>query len=250
MSNPPGVIDSGDSKSLEIALAELQATAAQFSATCISDARARTRYAKDIAAAANEFRLAAYSGRLSMRDAAEQARAMRNQIMELSRLRSSPVIRAYATRIKGKGRSLSFLAEKYAQVRYSIPFGALSEQQQASVYADIIRASGRPDQNIMKLAEKMGRAGRRALLVSLAIAAYEVAESDNKPREVARQGTLAGAGMVGGWATGAAAVAGGLCAATAPVCVAVVGFVGGMLAAYGADAAFGTLYPRTRPITP
>ncbi|WP_143135536.1 hypothetical protein [Burkholderia ubonensis] len=110
MSNPPGVIDSGDSKSLEIALAELQATAAQFSATCISDARARTRYAKDIAAAANEFRLAAYSGRLSMRDAAEQARAMRNQIMELSRLRSSPVIRAYATRIKGKGRSLSFLA--------------------------------------------------------------------------------------------------------------------------------------------
>ncbi|KVZ07543.1 hypothetical protein WL11_10580 [Burkholderia ubonensis] len=68
-----------------------------------------------------------------MRDAAEQARAMRNQIMELSRLRSSPVIRAYATRIKGKGPSLSFLAEKYEQVRYSIPFGALSEQQQASV---------------------------------------------------------------------------------------------------------------------
>jgi hypothetical protein len=82
------------------------------------------------------------------------------------------------------------------------------------------------------------------LFVSLALAAYEVAQANDKPREIARQGALATAGIVGGWAVGNAAVAAGVCAATAPVCVGAMVFAGGLLAAYGADAGFGSLYPR------
>ncbi|WP_254367230.1 hypothetical protein [Paraburkholderia sp. NMBU_R16] len=69
--------------------------------------------------------------------------------------------------------------------------------------------------------------------------------SRDKPREVMRQGALAGAGLIGGWAAGSAAVAVGVCAATAPVCVGAIAFVGGLLATYGAEASFGSLYPRS-----
>lgn len=58
------------------------------------------------------------------------------------------------------------------------------------------------------------------------------------------QGTLAGAGLIGGRAARGAAVAVGVCAATAPVCVGAIAFVGGLLATYGAEASFGSLYPR------
>ncbi len=234
----------GDNRALEDALAGLQATASQVGATCINDARARLQYARDIAAVPNELRAAIDAGRISIREATAQAVAMRNQIMEFARRRSSPTAHAYAMRLKREGRSVSELSEKYAQRLYGSTFSALSEQRQASVFKEIIQATGRPDEGVMRLAGQLGRAGRRLLLVSLAVAVYEVAEADDKPRELARQGALAGAGFIGAWAAGSAAVAVGVCAATAPVCVGAIVFVGGLLATYGADAGLDSLYPR------
>lgn len=202
------------------------------------------RYAHDIAASSTELREAVRAGRLSALEATEQAVAMRNQIMDLARRRSSPTARVYATRLKMVGRSLSELTEKYARRLYGNGFSALSAERQASVYLEILRAAGRPDPGVMRLAERLGQAGRRVLLVSFAIAVYEVVQADDKPREIARQGSLAAAGVVGGWAAGTTAVAIGACAATAPVCVGVVVFAGAVLAAYGADAGFSVLYPR------
>ena len=178
------------------------------------------------------------------RDAAAQATALRNQIMELARRRSSPTARAYVMRLKREGRSVSELSEKYAKRLYGSAFSSLTEQRQASVFKEIIQASGRPDEGVMRLAQQLGRAGRRLLLVSLAVAAYDVAEADDKPREAIRQGALAGAGLMGGWAAGSAAVGMGVCAATAPACVVAIAFVGGLLATYGAEASFGAVYPR------
>jgi hypothetical protein len=235
---------SGDKRALEEALAGLQGTASQFGATCINDARARLQYARDIAAVPGELRAAIDAGRISVSDAAAQASALRNRIMELARRRSSPTARAYAMRLKREGRSVSELSEKYAKRLYDSLFSALSEQRQASVFKEIIQASGRPDEGVMRLAQQLGRAGRRLLLVSLGVAVYDVVEADDKPREVMRQGVLAGAGLIGGWAAGGAAVAVGVCAATAPVCVGAIAFVGGLLATYGAEASFGSLYPR------
>ncbi|WP_162878130.1 hypothetical protein [Trinickia diaoshuihuensis] len=191
-----------------------------------------------------ELQAAIDEGRMSVREATARAVEMRNQIMELTRRKSSPTARAYAMRLKREGRSIADLSEKYARRLYKDDFSSLSEQRQASVYKEIIQAAGRPDEAVMRLAGQLDRVGRRLLLVSLAVAVYEVAESDDKPREVVRQGALAGAGLVGGWAAGGAAVAMGVCAATAPVCVGAIVFAGGLLAAYGADAGLDSLYPR------
>jgi len=235
---------SGGTRTLEEALAGLQGTASQFGALCINDARARLQYARDIAVVSDELRVAVNAGHISVSDAAAQAVALRNRIMDLARRRSSPTARAYAMRLKRDGRGISELSEKYAQRLYSSTFSDLSEGRQASVFKEIIRASGRPDEGVMRLAHQLGRAGRRLLLVSLAVAVYDVVETDDKPREVIRQSALAGAGLIGGLAAGSAAVAAGVCAATAPVCVGAVTFVGGLVATYGTDAGFGSLYPR------
>lgn len=183
-------------------------------------------------------------GRMSARTAAEQVNALRNQILDLARLRSSPTGRAYAMRLKQQGKTLGELGEKYASRLFRKPFATLSEAEQAAVCAEVVAAGGRADPAVMALSSTLGKIGRRLFLVSLAVAVYEIYEADDKPREVARQSVLAGAGIAGGLAGGAGAVAVGVCAATAPVCVGVAALVGGLLFAFGADLTFGTIYPR------
>lgn len=123
-------------------------------------------------------------------------------------------------------------------------FVSLVEAEQAAVWLRIVERSGTDQTSASVLAKRLGMFGRRLLLVSIAI---EVYEAEDKPREVARQGTMAvvGAlGALGGWAGDSGAVAAGVRAATAPVCVGAVAVVGGILCAFGSDLAFGTIYPR------
>ena len=80
--------------------------------------------------------------------------------------------------------------------------------------------------------------------VAAGAGSYEIYAAEDKPREVARQGVLAGAGVAGGWAVGSAALATGVCAATAPICVGVAALAGVLVSAFGADLAFDSLLPR------
>ena len=225
------------------ALAELQITAANFATMCINDAEVRRQYTHDTASAAAEIRLAVQSGRLSPKDAAELANKMRNELLELSRGRSSPAARAYAMQLKKDGLPMGKLAERYAQRMFGKSFASLSESQQAGVYTEIVNAAGRGNQAVAAFAKALGKAGQRLLIVSVAVAIYEIWESEDKTREAARQGSLAAAGIAGGWAVGAGVVAVGVCAATAPICVGVAALIGGMLFAAGTDLAFNTMYP-------
>lgn len=233
-----------DHIAMQHALAELQASASNFATSCVRDARVRAQYALDVQAVSREFTDAVRAGRLSGETAAVQVNELRNQIMDLARLRSSPTGRAYAMKLKQRGRTLTELGERYADRLFQKPFAVLSEAQKTAVYAEIVGAGGRADPIVMALSRTLGRIGRRLFLVSLAIAAYEIYEAEDKPREITRQSLLAGAGIAGGLAGGAGAVAGGVCTATAPVCVAVAALVGGLLFAFGTDLTFDTIYPR------
>jgi hypothetical protein len=63
---------SGEKRVLEEALAALQATASQFGAACVNDARMRLQYARDVAAASRELREASEARRISVHEAAAQ----------------------------------------------------------------------------------------------------------------------------------------------------------------------------------
>jgi hypothetical protein len=240
----PTVDTADDRLVLDRALAELQAPASNFAASCIRDTRVRAQYAQDIQAVSREFTAAVQAGRLSAKTAAEKVNALRNQVMDLARLRSSPTGRTYAMRLQQQGKTLGELGKKYAGRLFKKPFAALSEAEQTTVCAEIVTAGGRTDPAVMAMSSTLGKIGRRLFLVSLAVTVYEIYEAEDKPREVARQDVPAGAGIAKGLAGGAGAVAVGVCAATAPVYVGVAALVGGLLFAFGADLTFGTIYPR------
>lgn len=235
---------SAEQKYLQQSIAALQATASNFASVCITDANVRWQYMNDVHAAAIEIRLAVQNGKLTPKEAAESANKTRNQLLEFSRRRSSAVARAYAMQLKKDGLSIGKLAERYAQRLFHKPFNVLTESQQTSVYLEIINAAGRGNTAVAVFAETLGKAGRRLVLVSLAVATYEIYEAEDKPREIVRQGSLAAAGVAGGWATAGGAVATGVCAATVPVCVGVAALIGGLLFAYGAELTFNSIYPK------
>lgn len=54
------------------------------------------------------------------------------------------------------------------------------------MYAEIVASAGRGDERVIALAKKLGRIGKRVLLISLAVASYEIYAAEDKPREVAR----------------------------------------------------------------
>jgi hypothetical protein len=230
-------------KALDDELKALNGTATNFAYSCVRDARVREQYLRDMSAMAAEVRYSVTRGILSPEQAAEQVRALRNEIMDLARTKSSPIGRSYAMKLKAQGRTMEWLLEKYAQKAFRRAFAELTESQQTAVYLEIIQAAARPDSKVVALARMLGKVGRRIYLVSVAVAAYEIWEADDKGREVLRQGVIGVAGPIGGVAGGAAAVATGACAATAPLCVGLAALIGGLLFSFGSDWAFGSIYP-------
>ncbi|MFE8102027.1 hypothetical protein RBA71_11065 [Brenneria goodwinii] len=231
-----------DRRAFATALASLQGTAANFAAHCIKEARVREQYLRDIHNMSVEFTQAVNSGAMTPQEASIQANRMRNEILELSRLKSSPVGRAYAKSLKKSGRTMAELAEQYATRLYQTSFTSLSESQQAAVYKEIVQSAGRDRGAATSLAKGLGVAGKRILFVSFAVAAYEIFQAEDKATETLHQGAIATAGIAGGWAAGTGVVAVGACAATAPVCVGVAALIGGVLAAAGTEMLYGTIY--------
>ncbi|ELY2855748.1 hypothetical protein SMC92_002821 [Cronobacter dublinensis] len=231
-----------DQRAFSAPLASLQGTASNFAAHCIQDSRVREQYLRDIQKMSNEFVRAVETGQMSPKEAAALASQMRNEILDLSRLRNSPVGKAYAKKLKPSGRTMTDLTEYYAKKLFQKSFDSLPEPQQASVFKEIIKSAGRDRGAVSGIAKTLGVAGKRVLLVSLAVAAYEIYQAEDKFIETLHQGAIATAGIAGGWGAGAAVVATGLCAATAPVCIGVAAIVRGILASVGTDLLFGTLY--------
>ncbi|CNB33219.1 hypothetical protein [Yersinia similis] len=232
-----------DKKNVEIALASLKGTAVNFAVHSIKEARVREQYLNDIRKMSQEFTQAVDSGSMTSKEAALKANTMRNHILNLSRLKSSPVGRAYAMSLKREGKTMSQLTEHYATRLYRRPFNKLSEGQQASVFKEIVQASGRDRGAASSLAKGIGVAGQRIIFISFAVAAYEIYQSEDKTAEIFHQGALATAGVAGGWAAGAGVVAAGVCVATAPMCVGVAAITGGILAAAGTEMLYGTILP-------
>lgn len=79
-------------------------------------------------------------------------------------------------------------------------------------------------------------AGRGLVVLSLAIAVYNIATAQDHWAAARREGAIFGGGIVGGAVGGA--VAGLACGPAAPVCVTLFIFIGGTLGAFGVSMAF------------
>jgi hypothetical protein len=142
---------------------------------------------------------------------------MRNALLSAARLHNSDLGRAVSEAEKAAGVTFAELIERYAGRLFRQPFAQLTAAQQDQVFAEIIRATGRPNLRYTTLARNLGRVGKGLFIVSLAFASYEIVRSDRPGRESARQGVGIGAGIGGSIAGGA--LAGLACGPGAPICV-------------------------------
>lgn len=197
------------------------------------DGSARQLYARQIALMAQELRQQAVTGRISWRQAAEQAQEARNTIMEMVRARSTPVGRAMAQQLKREGRTLNELVARKAQQLFGrgVDFHRLSPAQQNAVYAEIVKSAGKSNPRVTVAMQRLSHAGRGLIVLSIALSVYTVTTADDWRAAARREAAITGAGIGGGIAGGA--LAGLACGPGAPVCVAVGAFAGGALAAFG-----------------
>ena len=220
----------------ERAVAELQVQASNFGAHMTVDSRTRQAYQRNISAMANDLRSRAKTNLLTWRQAAEQAQALRNVIMNEMRTTSTSVGRAYAESLKREGKTLNELIAKKVVKLFGpqANFNTLSALQRDAIYAEIVESSARSRPSVDALIQKMSYAGRGLLFMTLAISVYNVSTADNKTAAAAHEVGMTSASILGGIAGGA--LAGLACGPGAPVCVGLGAFVGGTLAALGFNA--------------
>jgi hypothetical protein len=221
---------------LESALAVLRTEALNFGYRSIQDGAVRRDYIARTEALVRTIRGEVQAGRLTAGEAAEEANKLRNAIMDAARLKSSDIGRADAQAAKATGKTLTELQEYYAQKLFKRGFDALPPAERNRVWLEIVEASGRQRPSFNLKAARLARVGRAFVVLSVGIAVYNVATAEEPGRQAAKEGVTAGAGILGG--IGGGVLAGLACGPGAPVCVAVGVFVGGALAAIGADVAF------------
>lgn len=236
---------------VEQALRDLEVTANNFAVRLIRMSEVRSAYVERIAEMSRGIRTAVEAGELPASKGAALANEMRNEIMEMQRLRDLDLGRALARSRKGQGLPLDEAITR-AMNKNNLggrAFEALTGEEQRRVYLEVIESAGRSDFNTTRAIPRMRWAARGLWLATFAVAAYNIGTAEDPWWQTGREsaniaGGLTG-GFVGGAAMGAAAgVWGG------PVGVAIGVAVGGILGALLADRAYveavGTSDPKTR----
>lgn len=221
---------------LETALAQLKVETTSFAYRFIADGKARNSYIARTVAASEHYRQQVSAGLLSAESAAREVNHVRNEIMVAVRRVTSDIGEAYAQRLKGQGKTLAELEQRYAQRLFGQPFDALPKSRRDRVWLEIVEAAGRPQDGATRTAKMLGRIGQRLVFLTTAFAVYNVATAEDKPRQAVKEIGTSSAGILGAAAGGAAA--GLLCGPGAPLCVAAGVFVGGAAAALGFEFAF------------
>jgi len=187
---------------------------------------------------AQQLRQSHASGSMTARQAADAAHQMRNEIMEMARVRSTDLGRAKARALKSKGIAFEKLLEKYAQQKFKQAFNSLGKHQQEVILLEIVDSAGRANPKVSASARRLGAAGRALWVLSIAVSIYNVANSSNKVDAAAREGVGFGGGFAGGAAAGALA---GIW--FGPVGVAVGIAIGGVVGSLVADELYVELVP-------
>lgn len=159
-SNSYRASDRTSTRDLGVALDELEGVGASFADRFLKDSGARAEYRRQVSRYVEGVRDDVRLGRLSTYEAARQAQAMRNCIMDASRMQSSEIGRALATFKKRQGYTFVELQEKYAQEIFHAQFDRLPPQSKGQVWATILRKAGDPNGQWNRYGRVAGHAGR------------------------------------------------------------------------------------------
>ena len=224
-----------DEEELEAARRQLEVAANNFAMRTARMAHVRSEYVSQIAEMSNSIRSAVDAGELSARAGAEIANQMRNQILEMQRLRDFDLGRSLAQSMKQKGLSLEEVITKVMKDLNleGRQFNQLSGSQQRQVYMEVINSAGRSRPSVTRPIPYLRWTGRTLWFATFVIAAYNIGTAENPWWQTGRESSNIAGGIGGAAAAGALA---GLWAG--PIGVGIGILVGGALGALLADHAY------------
>jgi len=220
---------------LSAALDALRADAFAFGTRFVKDAKVRRAYLEAVRDAANELAWRARSGQISYTQAATEANAIRNALLETARSQTSEVMRAYVKTLKAEGLTLESLIARHAKDLFGKSPAVLTTVERDKVMRRILEGAARARPSATAGAKMVGRLGRGLIWLSVGIAFYNIWEAEDPGKQAVKEGAILGAGLAGAMAGGAAA--GLVCGPAAPVCSGIGVLVGGALFAFGASMA-------------
>jgi hypothetical protein len=226
--------DTPAQKRLHDALFALEAVGDSFAARCINDNAVRQQYRRSIQDAVAEIEADVNSGSVDVEAAAEHAVLLRNNLMDLSRSRSSEVGRAFAKSLKSEGKTFAELLEYRASKMFGKIPAALTAEERTAVMRAIISGAARDNVEVTNALRFLGGASRGLVALSVGLAIYDIYQAPDHEKETVHQGILAGAGLGGGYVVGALGVS-LVCGPGAPICAGVFVLVGGAAFTLGAD---------------
>ncbi|KXO14164.1 putative membrane-associated [Moritella sp. JT01] len=229
-----------ENRELNASMAAMESSITNFGVRFIPDSMVRAEYNIQAKKLSREIISDVTSGKITAAQGAERASSMRNLIMDTMRGKTSEIAKAYAVNQKTKGKSLSFLEQKYSKKLFSVEFEKLNGSQQNKIWKEIVFSAGRPQLQANKLAKILGRAGKGFIALTITISIYNIATADDKLIATAKESAVLGGGLLGSVAGGAAA--GVICGPGAPVCVGIGIFVGGVMFAIGSEITFNSFW--------
>lgn len=221
---------------LRKSLVALGVEAHLFGFRFINDNKVRLHYLAEIKHYSNEALADVYAGLLSVEEAHLDVHRTRGTILEASRLSNSEVGRAWAESKKLGNKPLEALYQEHATALFKKPYELLDAAQSNEVQLKIIESAGHDRPTATRTASRFGKLGVGLWVLTIGIAAYEVATAKDKIKESAHQGALLSGSILGGAATGAAT--GLVCGPGAPVCSGILVIAGGALGALGMEHVF------------
>jgi hypothetical protein len=209
---------------LDRALELMEGTALRFSLDAISDEKVRASYTRNINRMSQQTRDDVKAGKITAQEGVKFSHEMRNKIMMEHRKLTSTQGLAIVQRKKKEGKGLKTLLDMYAESLFQKGYDSLSEVEINKVHYTILESSGRDNAKFTTGTKKMLIMGKLGVLVTAALATYQILDAENKPKEAARQGMIVGAGAAGGILAGMGVSA--ICGPAAPICAIAVVLAG------------------------
>ncbi|EKG36546.1 hypothetical protein Pav013_4047 [Pseudomonas syringae pv. avellanae str. ISPaVe013] len=232
---------------LDRALELMEGSALRFSLDAISDEKLRTSYTTNIKRMSQQVRDDVKAGNITAQEGVKFSHEMRNKIMMEHRKFTSAQGLAIVQRKKKEGKGLKTLLDMYSENLFQKGYDSLSEVEKNKVHYAILESSGRDNAKFTTGTKKMLIMGKLGVLVTAALATYQILNADNKPKEAARQGIIVGAGAVGGIFAGMGVSA--LCGPGAPICAIAVVLAGTIAGGVAGEAVASSLDEELEELT-
>lgn len=232
---------------LDRALELMEGSALRFSLDAISDEKIRSSYTKNIKRMSQQVRDDVKAGKITAQEGVMFSHEMRNKIMMEHRKFTSAQGLAIVQKKKGEGKGLKTLLNMYSENLFQKGYDSLSDIEKNKVHYTILESSGRDNAKFTTGTKKMLIMGKLGVLVTAALATYQILNADNKPKEAARQGIIVGAGAVGGILAGMGVSA--LCGPGAPICAIAVVLAGTIAGGVAGEAVASSLDEELEELT-